>query len=489
MKNESDSELKDAPYIEGYCTPLSGAPRDHLQFKISTTAPWYEVTFLKLCWQADGNIGVEMTSDVPRRHNSISQQPNAPGRPAWQWGCENWSTDFVLCIPPEWESGLYAACLKNSEGAHYFIVFVVRPTHSEPVSTLPTQISYKPKLLVLANTNTWNAYNDWGGASRYKVPLGNDSGMGRYQFSFERPNPKATPQWPTEPTNPTHPVDEDSRHLARAELLVLSWLLRNHHSEFNFDVCSDHDFHVGNVNLGGYKAIMLNTHPEYWTTEMRNRLDEYILNGGNVLYLGGNGLFERVKYTKDMSAMVVCQGIGRVGEDRARYRARPQRFTQERRPASHTLGVTSDNNDTTTYAPYKLENIQGPNIDLTALALPDLIGSTGVFGPASGWEMDTIQGAEDQCGIPGPHPDSHCIAPPPYVRKFETGVLQLLAKGTNEINGVKTGAEMVFFRPQKTPFASPCGGFVFSVGSISFGGSLYVDENLQKLVSYILGQL
>ena len=62
------------------------------------------------------------------------------------------------------------------------MVFVVRP---EPGST-PASI------LLIANTNCWNAYNAWGGRSNYSVA---NTGV---TLSFERPNPETAPDARTE---------------------------------------------------------------------------------------------------------------------------------------------------------------------------------------------------------------------------------------------------------------------------------------------------
>ena len=57
----------------------------------------------------------------------------------------------------------------------------------------------------------------------------------------------------------------------------------------------------------------------------------------------------------------------------------------------------------------------------------------------------------------------------------------MLARGTNE-QVDKQGqhaAEMTYYDTET-------GGFVFSVGSMTFGGSLLVDTNLQKIVNNAL---
>src|SRR5439155_1211902 len=82
---------------------------------------------------------------VPGRPHSLSRFP-ATGRPA--------STPRSAAVPRGWS----------------YIVFVVKPTAVE-----------SGRLAVLASTNTWNAYNNWGWRSKYTTPPG-------ATLSFERPD-------------------------------------------------------------------------------------------------------------------------------------------------------------------------------------------------------------------------------------------------------------------------------------------------------------
>ena len=94
-----------------------------------------------------------------------------------------WATTFSLTIPDlppgdpgHWESGLYAVRCTDTKGRDYYISFVVRPREA------------RRAFAVLANTNTWNAYNMWGGYGKYShtypVPE---------TLPFFRPNPALTP--------------------------------------------------------------------------------------------------------------------------------------------------------------------------------------------------------------------------------------------------------------------------------------------------------
>jgi hypothetical protein len=57
--------------------------------------------------------------------------------------------------------------------------------------------------------------------------------------------------------------------------------------------------------------------------------------------------------------------------------------------------------------------------------------------------------------------------------------LAILATGV--FDGTGPGADMVFYE-------HPGGGFVFSVGSLTFGGSLVVDSTIQQLMHNVLNK-
>jgi hypothetical protein len=314
-------------------------------------------------------------------------------------------------VPGDWNSGIYAAECVVPGMSPAPIVFVVKPAGTPA------------EFLTLANTNTWNAYNDFGGISKYTSPPG-------AELSFMRPNPTAWPQGAT--------------HLTAAELWVHDWL---RDAGYRVDVVTDSDFHQGLPNLSAYKAIVLNTHPEYWTTKMLDRLQAYLAGGGNLLYLGGNGLYEEVSFSADGQTLTLLHGNAGTPRPQCLYRnAVPPR------PERALLGVGFEDRNYATNAPYQVLLPGHAFVVPLGLTAGALIGQSGNSGAASGWEMDTSAG--DGC------PAS----------------LQVLARGTNVGNdGTIYGADMTYY-----PTAA--GGFVFAAGSLAFGGSLPVDAALQGIV-------
>lgn len=408
--------------LEGYCKPLSVAPGSRVQFKVSARGD-YTVTYMRLKKQPGGADGIVMGAPVPRTRGL----QDVPAQP-WKNGC-GWANSFALDVPADWPSGLYSARCAAGDGSAIDIVFVVTP----PPAT-------RAKLAILANTNTWNAYNDWGGRSKYSAPPG-------ATLSFERPS------------NATSPVDDGQiNHLTRAELWVQNWLEDN---DYKPDVFSDLDFHKGITGLKDYKALILSTHPEYWTEQMFARLKAYVKGGGCVLYLGGNGIFERVSFTEQNRKLVLLNG-----DETSNRAASYFRNLSPPNPERALLGVAYRYDAYMTFAPFEVLKPGHRFFAGTGLGMGDLIGQNGINGGgASGWEMDT--------SIPGNVPPGSIVsADGADDRGAPPAGIELLARGTNP----GMGADMTCYETGVN------GGFVFAAGSISFGGSLIGDSALQKIV-------
>jgi hypothetical protein len=235
---------------------------------------------------------------------------------------------------------------------------------------------------------------------------------------------------------------------------VLTWLEDN---GYPFHLYSDHDLHSGieGISKGRwrYKALILNTHPEYWTIRMYDKLRSYVDGGGSLIYLGGNGIYEQVNYVDpDGGAMGVLrrtskQALATCQQDVVR---RSCLFRALKRPERGILGVGFENVPDLRPAPYK---VVAPDHPFFLGVANRRIGTQGLYCPASGWEID-VRG------------------------KRSSRRITLLARGANA-PGIPSGAEMVHWRIGKS-------NFVFSAGSLIFGASLVVDCDLQRVVKNVL---
>lgn len=417
--------------VEGYCWPLSAAPGEKIDFKLSAREA-YTITYVALVSQGKSAISVPKSGPTTMTAG-LQSTPKDP----WRVGC-GWSTTVSLTVPDTWASGVYAARCVTTRGKESHIVFAVKPA--------PTK---RNKVAVLVNTNTWNAYNEWGGGSKY-------SHAGRPFGSFERPAPDTTPL-----------DDGNVNHQTRAELWAITWMQS---AGFKLDVYSDLDFHQGIRDVSQYKAIVLNTHPEYWTREMYKALELYIQGGGCVLYLGGNGVFEECTFLQNNRQLQYFRGDHTLGRAAAFFRN-----LSPPTPERNLLGVAFLFNNYLSIsppAPYAVRDASHPFFAGTGLRNGDLIGASGHNGAASGWEIDTSDRgtAPDGTIVSGWLGNDRGTAPSNLV---------ILARGTNKPVEGDVAAEMTYYR-------TSAGGFVFSVGSLCFTGSLAVDQQLQRVVQNAL---
>nr|WP_210211320.1 N,N-dimethylformamidase beta subunit family domain-containing protein [Mesorhizobium sp. M2A.F.Ca.ET.043.05.1.1] len=249
----------------------------------------------------------------------------------------------------------------------------------------------------------------------------------------------------------TDPIEgREPNHLAAAEWRLLGWLERE---GFAADTYSDVHLHTGALDLDAYRVLVLNTHPEYWTRRMYDRVLTWVTErGGRLVYLGGNGVDCEVELPHEYT-MIVRNGDNRVLESNPS--ALQTRFGMRGVQTASLLGVRDDGAGFLTGAPYRVIDAAHWIFEGTGLSDGDLFGerslSTRSPGGASGHEMDKTT----ESSPPG---------------------TTLLAKGAN-VGG--TGAEMVHYQ-------TVSGGEVFSVGSLAYPSALPVDDAVSRITANVL---
>ncbi len=402
--------------IAGYASPLSAGPGDTVEIKLSARrqSPC-TVQVFRLRENDDGSVGVPVADAFDA---VVGVQP-VPAD-AWESGC-GWATTVDIDVDPAWRSGLYSARVVSQDGSDACdVVFVVRAG------------AEKSAFLLIANTNCWNAYNAWGGVSNY-------SGHAEVvTLSFDRPNPGAAPQ----------AFDQGAytpNHLTAAEIWVSTWL---EDAGYEFDTCSDWDFHHHDSDPADYRAVILSTHPEYWSQHMAQQLADYVAGGGRLLYWGGNGIFRQVQFADGGRSMITGSSpawfCGNAWADGPKPR--------------ELLGVAYDIAHDGLYPArcgYVIDDPGHPFLAGTGLKAGDVVGGQGRNGGgACGWEVDTaIDFGEGNGAAPAGE--------------------QILGHGQLVTADGYTG--------HMTYYDNEAGGFVFAIGSISFGGSLPEDAELQVI--------
>jgi len=363
--------------------------------------------------------------------------------------------DSGLVTAPE-DSGLYYFFAEGESGAFFSFPWVVAP--SAPGSAMA----------VLASTNTWSAYNNFGGRSNYvnaaRLPdyptVVAHMDLPRYRegtpvehslpdqayapISFERPEPLnqiGRHERPTDPIRGRQPC-----HLAAAEWRLYSWLERE---RYRYDLYAEAQLHDGTLQLDRYRVLVIHTHPEYWSRAMYTAVKRWVFEGdGRLVYLGGNGLDCEVDFL-DRTRLVFRTQDEEPGGP---FENRMHRAFE---PTAALLGVMYTSSGAMTAAPYRVVDEDHWVFSGTRLRRGDIFGAASLHERVPG-------------GASGHETDKRTPSSPPGTR--------LLAKGTNCDEG---GAEMVHFE-------TAGGGQVFSVGSITWTASILVDEDVARITRNVL---
>ncbi len=380
-------------------------------------------------------------------------------------------TQFVT--GPE-RSGLYYLHAKGEKTGEFFsFPWVVAPAN--PMAPIA----------ILASTNTWLAYNNFGGRSNYinadRLPFtptvnarqdlirynkaGSFNVWGfqdeEYQpLSFERPEPGNVVRENEEVTDPI--AGRLPCGMAPAEWRLLGWMERE---GFDYDYYSEWQLHNGELDLDAYQILVISIHPEYWSRQMYQRVKDWVhLRGGKLIYLGGNGLNCEVEFLdRDRLRFKTYLAPSTGGALGMPDPNNPDVYLESRmhrtlESEANLLGVVCTETGIMTAAPYKVVNEEHWIFAGTGLHNGDLFGEKSlqerINGGASGHETDKMS----------PH--------------SPTGTV-LLAKGINQDDG---GAEIVYYE-------TPSRGSVFSVGSITYVPCLLVDDAISRITSNVITRM
>ena len=250
--------------IEGYSDGQSFTQGDVIDFHVSSAIERYHVTIQRIgasretVWEGDIENGT--------RHRVPT---DASAR-----GC-GWPVSFSVTVPAGWKSGYYevffgAPAADNKEqwidGRTTF--FVIRAKNP----------GVKAKILLQLTTNTYNAYDNWGGYSLYAY--NSEEGRQGSKVSFSRPITSGAWEW---------------------EVPFIQWAERNGY-KLEYAVNSDLEFHP--ELLDHYQLVVSVGHDEYWSAPMRDNIDRFVSAGGNLAFFGGNSLTWQVRFDSDGSEMI-----------------------------------------------------------------------------------------------------------------------------------------------------------------------------------------
>jgi N,N-dimethylformamidase len=414
-----------------------------------------------------------------------------------------WETDFSFKIPTTMPSGIYVMRI-SSDLCEDAMPFFVCPPLGKPTA----------KLCVLVSTFTYTIYGnyarpdyhaswqgrikEWGayphnpaefpdyGLSTYNL---HSDGSGICHASHKRPLFNIRPGYLT-----FGETDCSGLRHFQADSHLIAWL---HAKGIHYDIVTDEELHNDGITaIKDYASVTTGSHPEYHTSQMLDALIAYRDGGGSLLYLGGNGFYWKiVRHSDDPDLLEI-----RRAEDGLRaWASEPGEYynafdgsygglwRRNGRPPQKLVGVGFTAQGTFVGMPYNrvchdpkfswvFEGIEG-----------DVVGDFGFSGNgAAGYELDRIDPALSD-----------------YLNLAEGTEITVLAQSYDIANdfmlvpeeqlthlaNLSGGPEAQAKRADMIYFTTEDGGQVFSVGSITFCGSLpwnNYENNVSKLLSNVL---
>jgi N,N-dimethylformamidase len=405
-----------------------------------------------------------------------------------------WSRTACLTVPPHWPSGFYAAHIKNEAGEDY-IPFIVRPRRpqSDIVLLVPT-FSYQVYgcfvrpgrgAEIAERAAAWGALpqtpdmNPQFGLSCYNL---HSDGSGVSLVTQFRPMLDTRPRQ----FSLMDPADNGSG-TARwvADNYIDMWLSS---IDATHDVMTDHDLHEeGAAALTPYRVVIAGQHPEYHSDRMMQAFEDFLSQGGRLMYLGGNGFYWRAEPSADQpDTLEIRRAEGGIrvwetmpGESYHAFGGGYGGLWRRIGRSGHKLvGISFSTQGRHLGFPYRfVEGINDPRVAFMTTGLDvraeQSFGDAGYMGGgAAGFELDSVN---PKYGTP---PHALVVAKGIVIHPDYGWVNEDMLVHRHPLpQGDWSCADMTFFE-------TAAGGAVFSVGSMTYAGSLMVDGG-----SSLLGRL
>jgi N,N-dimethylformamidase len=457
----------------------------------------------------DDGIGDRVVDTGP--HGLHAEGVNRPvrGQTGWNWNGRNdcfrlnpaefggvefhndalidcqWEPTLIFTIPAELKSGVYAIKLTaglDAEACEEYTPFFVRATTPKQggLCILMATASY---LAYANNQSPFDAFalqsitaitsvlqpedieaykNDVEfGLSTYDS---HNDGGGVCYSSYHRPIPNMRPKYRAPGIGGAWQFP--------ADLSIIAWL---EHMRYDYEVLTDEDLHrEGLAALKPYAAVINSTHCEYYSERMLDATEDYLAEGGRLLYLSGNGYYWAVGF-RDEEPWVM-----EVRKLEAGSRA------WQARPGEHYLATTGDRSGLWRHrnrAPQKLVGVgftsEGMDQSVGYRRMPDsyhrsaswvfegvteeVFGGFGLAaGGAAGFEVDRYELA---LGTP---PHALILASSePFTDNFP-----LVQEEVMFMTPGLGGTQHPLVRCDMVYFTTPQNGAVFSASSIAWGSAL-----------------
>jgi hypothetical protein len=244
--------------IRGFTDRVSAQRGDDVGLFVSTGAESYRVEAYRMGYYAGvGARRVWSSDELPG-----STQPFARNDAATGMYDAPWARSTSITVTDDWTPGIYMLKLVSSDGGSSFVPLTIRDDDSHAA------------ILVQSSVTTWQAYNAWGGANLYTGPKFLTSTRSRV-VSFDRP----------------YDGTGSGEYFGREDLLVTQIEAMGLDVSYTTDV----DTHAHPELLLNHKVFISGAHDEYWSKEMRDGVEAARDAGVNLIFLGANASFRRIR--------------------------------------------------------------------------------------------------------------------------------------------------------------------------------------------------
>ncbi len=274
--------------IQGFATQISTNIGQTVDFKIATDSTHYRLDIYRLGYY--GGDGARKVATIDKSLTTAQIQPHPiVDMSLGLIDAGNWSVSASWAVPADAVSGVYFAKLVREDGTagQSMVPFIVRDDGS--TSDIVFQTS----------DTTWQAYNEWGGASLYfgEVPVDpNDmigylppncscgiTAIGRASaISYNRPIVTNTSG-----KGGTHDFIFGAEHSA------IQWIEQN---GYDVSYISGVDATRNGSQLLNHKAFLSVGHDEYWSAEQRTNVEAARDAGVNLAFWSGNECYWKVRW-------------------------------------------------------------------------------------------------------------------------------------------------------------------------------------------------
>jgi hypothetical protein len=429
--HELHNFLQKEPYryqlgdLAGFVDKESYEPGETIRLFVHTSIP----ASAHLIRYAETNNATRVRFDIPATLQSDLYNPAVGFQ--WHESAEIKTADLA--------PGFYGLELvQNDDSKSRFVVpLIIKPKKTTGIA-------------VVLSTNTWAAYNDFGGISNYRNQSmswltwrflkahAELAGKGNFYLTYlprNRPNSLISEDLIG---HVDYRHDYHSR-FARNEWSMIGFLEKH---RIPYGVYADRDLESNDSLLASH-LIIFPGHSEYWSAEMFNSFDKFVGTGGKVFMASGKPMAELVEWRKDL-LVVLAQNMT------------PQEVASR-------VGTNFTMAGAYTAAPFRVDNSESWILNGTGLKFGDIFGEDSSNHARADFAISAQKSGASGLftGIMGPGSAS-------FVR---------ISRGLNQLGP----ADMVIQERAS-------GGWVFNASSETFVGSATRDKNVAQIILNLVRQ-